>query len=386
MINNNTNFDIRDMSKYYGKKITKSLSDDSIKSYLNEIGAYPLLSAEDEAKYGKILHDNPEIINELSNNIDLYEDKEQVLEIIKKKKIELDIAKSIMVDSNLRLVVSIAKHYTGKGLSFLDLIQEGNMGLMRAVEKFDYSLGYKFSTYATWWIRQSITRGIGDYAKTVRLPIHLVEKINKLKMIENQFFFDYNREPTIKELADKMEMSVDSIKDLMKYREDPVSLNTLVGDEDDSELIEFVEDKNVNIEEEVLSEVDHQYILGLLTDAKLDGREKFIMLYRNGFSRDDVINVLDEKTITSMEENCFDRGLSLKWGVENTLEDTSKIYGVTRERIRQIQSKATNKLKRYLINNNPDLVISYAGLKSTDYKKATEKIEKDKTKVLKKTS
>lgn len=365
--------DRRDMDTYYGEGKKKTNTEDSVKSYLNEIAAFPLLSSEEEAKYGKIIKEYPDLIKELKENMEFADNKEEVLEFIEKKEKELEIAKSIMVDSNLKLVVSIAKHYNNKGLSFLDLIQEGNMGLMRAVEKYDYSLGYKFSTYATWWIRQAITRGIGDYGRTVRLPIHVYEKVNKLKAIESKFYLENGRNMTEAELALKMKLPIDQVRDLLKFRDEPVSLSVCIGEDDDSELVDFLQDDTVDVENQVLNEVDYDYILGLLDNAKLDDREKFIMLYRNGFSRDDLVKILGESTIKDMEKNSSSRGIIMSYADKNTLEDTAHIYAVTRERIRQIEAKAKSKIKKYLIKNNPDLVLTYADIKSKDYREALVK-------------
>ena len=359
-------FDIKDMSIYYGKSNKNKSSDDSIKAYLEEITSYPLLSYEEEVKYGKIIADNTELLNEYKDIIDVIDD-EEIIAYFNRKKEELDIARSIMINSNLRLVVSIAKHYVGKGLSLLDLIQEGNMGLMKAVDKYDYSKGNKFSTYATWWIRQSINRGIGDNGKTVRIPIHMGEKINKIKSIQNRYLNEFNRYPTNIEIAEELETTIDNVREILRYSEDPVSLSSKVGDEEDSELQDFIADENTDIEAEVLNELDRQYVLDLLKNAKLNDREKFIILYRNGFDKIDIINSIGEESVNDLELDAYGKDFKLNWGEENTLEETAMVYDVTRERIRQIQHKAQVKLKKYLTRNNPDLVLEYANPKSDEY-------------------
>ena len=369
--------DIRDKSRYVGKKGKKVNSSDLVKNYLAEISRYPLLSAEDEEKYGKIIKENPEIINSLKENIEFSDDKDKVLELIQKKEDEIKIAKQIMINSNLRLVVSIAKHYVGKGLTLLDLIQEGNLGLIRAVERFDYTYGTKFSTYATWWIKQCVTRGIADHGRTVRIPVHTVEKLNKLKSIEADFIKKYNRVPSEEELALEMDVPVDTVRDLIKYNEEPVSLNSFIQDEDNTELIEFIQDENVDVENETIDHINHQYTIDMLNKINLSDREKFIILYRNGYSREDIVSAIGEDAVKYIEFSSGKRNIDLNWGVENTFEETAEIYGVSRERIRQIVEKAKLKIKRYLLRENPDLVLSYAPKHSQEYNQALVKIMRE---------
>ena len=260
--------------------------DDPVKMYLKEIGKIPLLSADEE----RILAENME-----AGDIE---------------------AKKKLAETNLRLVVSIAKRYVGRGMQFLDLIQEGNMGLMKAVEKFDFRRGFKFSTYATWWIRQAITRSIADQARTIRIPVHMVETMNKLKREERQLQQELNREPTDEELAERMGMPVDKIREVHKIGQDPVSLETPIGEENDSHLGDFIKDES--------SMSPEKYAISEMLKSELN----------------DVL-----KTLTEREEKV----LRLRFGIDDgqslTLEEVGKIFGVTRERIRQIESKALRKLK-----------------------------------------
>ena len=259
---------------------------DPVRMYLKEIGKISLLTPEEEL--------------ELSRRV--AEGNEE--------------AKNILAESNLRLVVSIAKRYVGKNLSFLDLIQEGNIGLMKAVEKFDVSKGYKFSTYATWWIRQAITRAIADQAKTIRVPVHMVETINKLKRVQRQLTLELTREPTEEELAERMGMSPEKIREIFKISQDPLSLETPVGEESDSHLGEFIKDvTNLTPEEHAINAVLKDEIAELLLTA-LNEREEQVLKLRFG----------------------------LEDGTCRTLEEVGSIFGVTRERIRQIEAKALRKL------------------------------------------
>ena len=259
---------------------------DNVRMYLKEIGKISLLSLDEE--------------QELSKKIASGDEE----------------SKKILAESNLRLVVSIAKRYVGRGLLFLDLIQEGNIGLMKAVDKFDYDKGYKFSTYATWWIRQAITRALADQARTMRVPVHMVETINKLARVERQMALDLNREPTDKELAKKMGLSIDKIVEIRRISQDPVSLETPIGEEDDSHLGDFLADERTMGPEEY-------------TD--------YTML------KEELKSVLE--TLTKREEEVLELRFGLYDGTCHTLEEVGKKFGVTRERIRQIEAKALRKLR-----------------------------------------
>ena len=259
---------------------------DNVRMYLKEIGKISLLSLDEE--------------QELSKKIASGDEE----------------SKKILAESNLRLVVSIAKRYVGRGLLFLDLIQEGNIGLMKAVDKFDYDKGYKFSTYATWWIRQAITRALADQARTIRVPVHMVETINKLARVERQMALDLNREPTDKELAKKMGLSIDKIVEIRRISQDPVSLETPIGEEDDSHLGDFLADERTMGPEEY-------------TD--------YTML------KEELKSVLE--TLTKREEEVLELRFGLYDGTCHTLEEVGKEFDVTRERIRQIEAKALRKLR-----------------------------------------
>ena len=271
----------------------KDVSDDSVRMYLREIGRIPLLKTEEEIRLAKRIEAGDEN------------------------------AKRKLAEANLRLVVSIAKKYIGRGLSLLDLIQEGNTGLLRAVEKFDYHKGYKFSTYATWWIRQAITRAIADQARTIRIPVHMVETINKLIRVQRQLVQDLGREPLPEEIASEMEIPVEKVEHIMKISQETVSLEAPVGEEEDSKLGDFIEDKvSLSPEESAI----YQLMKGHVTEtlSMLAPREQKILRMRFG---------LDE--------------LSGKSGRTHTLEEVGKEFGVTRERIRQIEAKALQKLKKH---------------------------------------
>ncbi|GEK90661.1 RNA polymerase sigma factor RpoD [Alkalibacterium kapii] len=259
---------------------------DPVRMYLKEIGRVDLLSAAEEVS--------------LAKRIEAGE----------------DLAKQELAEANLRLVVSIAKRYVGRGMSFLDLIQEGNMGLMKAVEKFDYEKGFKFSTYATWWIRQAITRAIADQARTIRIPVHMVETINKLVRIQRQLLQDLGREPTPEEIGAEMDLPTEKVRDILKISQEPVSLETPIGEEDDSHLGDFIEDD------------------GATSPADNAAYE----LLKN-----ELEDVLD--TLTDREENVLRLRFGLDDGRQRTLEDVGKVFGVTRERIRQIEAKALRKLR-----------------------------------------
>ena len=259
---------------------------DPVRMYLKEIGKISLLSLDEELALSKRVEEGDEE------------------------------AKRLLAESNLRLVVSIAKRYVGRNLSFLDLIQEGNIGLMKAVDKFDASKGYKFSTYATWWIRQAITRAIADQAKTIRVPVHMVETINKLKRIQRQMTLELNREPTEAELAKKMNTTEEKVREIFKISQDPLSLETPIGEEDDSHLGDFLKDESsMSPEEYAINEV----------------------------LKDEIEEVLC--TLTPREEEVLKLRFGLKGGTCHTLEEVGNMFGVTRERIRQIEAKALRKLR-----------------------------------------
>lgn len=260
--------------------------EDPVRMYLKEIGKVPLLSADEEIELAKRMEEG---------------DTE---------------AKKRLVESNLRLVVSIAKRYMGRGMSFLDLIQEGNLGLIKAVEKFDYTKGYKFSTYATWWIRQAITRAIADQARTIRIPVHMTETINKLVRVSRQLLQELGTEPTPEEIAREMDMSVDKVREIMKLCQEPVSLETPVGEEDDSHLGDFLQDENAPIPADAAA---------------------FTLL------REQLLEVLE--TLTEREQKVIRLRFGLDDGRARTLEEVGKQFNVTRERIRQIEAKALRKLR-----------------------------------------
>ncbi|MDU7962303.1 MAG: RNA polymerase sigma factor RpoD, partial [Streptococcus sp.] len=259
---------------------------DPVRMYLKEIGVVPLLSNEEEKELAIAVE-----------NGDLE-------------------AKQRLAEANLRLVVSIAKRYVGRGMQFLDLIQEGNMGLMKAVDKFDYSKGFKFSTYATWWIRQAITRAIADQARTIRIPVHMVETINKLVREQRNLLQELGQDPTPEQIAERMEMTPDKVREILKIAQEPVSLETPIGEEDDSHLGDFIEDEVIE------NPVD--YTTRVVLREQLD-------------------EVLD--TLTDREENVLRLRFGLDDGKMRTLEDVGKVFNVTRERIRQIEAKALRKLR-----------------------------------------
>ena len=288
--------------------------DDHVKMYLKEIGKVNLLTPEEELSLAKRMADGEtakEQIEEIGENID--EDS--------KKQIDLLIAdgekaKKSLAEANLRLVVSIAKRYVGRGMLFLDLIQEGNLGLIKAVDKFDYTNGYKFSTYATWWIRQAITRAIADQARTIRIPVHMVETINKLVRVSRQLVQELGREPTPEELAKELNMPVDKVREISKISQEPVSLETPIGEEEDSHLGDFIPDEDAPAPSEAASFVLLKEQLGAVLET-LSEREAKVLRLRFG---------LDD-------------------GRARTLEEVGKEFDVTRERIRQIEAKALRKLR-----------------------------------------
>ncbi|WP_420843289.1 RNA polymerase sigma factor RpoD [Levilactobacillus senmaizukei] len=273
--------ELKDAGTTTGVKIN-----DPVRMYLKEIGRVNLLTADEEVALALRIEKGEEA------------------------------AKQELAEANLRLVVSIAKRYVGRGMQFLDLIQEGNMGLMKAVEKFDYRKGFKFSTYATWWIRQAITRAIADQARTIRIPVHMVETINKLIRIQRQLLQDLGREPTPEEIGAEMDMPTEKVREILKIAQEPVSLETPIGEEDDSHLGDFIEDQDAT------SPADHA---------------AYELL------KEQLESVLD--TLTDREENVLRLRFGLDDGRTRTLEEVGKVFGVTRERIRQIEAKALRKLR-----------------------------------------
>lgn len=286
---------------------------DPVKMYLKEIGQIPLLDPKEEPIIARQIQEGEEA-KEAMKNPDLSdEEKKKLAKVIA----DGEQAKQTLISSNLRLVVSIAKKYVGRGMLFLDLIQEGNCGLIKAVEKFDYTKGFKFSTYATWWIRQSITRAIADQARTIRIPVHMVETINKLTRIQRQLVQDLGRDPLPEEIAEKMEnISAEKVREIQKIALDPVSLETPIGEEDDSHLGDFIEDKDT------LSPDDYT---------------------NNQLLKDEINAVL--QGLTEREEKVLRLRFGLLDGRTRTLEEVGKKFNVTRERIRQIEAKALRKLK-----------------------------------------
>ena len=285
----------------YDQASTYTKVNDPVKMYLKEIGRVPLLKADEEVVLAKRIEDgiaNPDDPKLVQDGID---------------------AKNELISANLRLVVAIAKKYTGRGMLFLDLIQEGNMGLIKAVDKFDYTKGFKFSTYATWWIRQAITRAIADQARTIRIPVHMVETINKMTRIQRQLVQEFGRDPSAEEIAERMGsgMTADKVREIQKIALDPVSLETPIGEEDDSHLGDFIEDKDA-----------------LSPDQ-----------YANNELLKDEINLI-LSTLTDREEKVIRLRFGLEDGRTRTLEEVGKEFDVTRERIRQIEAKAIRKLKQ----------------------------------------
>lgn len=286
---------------------------DPVKMYLKEIGQIPLLDPKEEPIIARQIQEGEQAKEDIKN-LDLSEEERKKLQKVID---EGENAKQTLISSNLRLVVSIAKKYVGRGMLFLDLIQEGNCGLIKAVEKFDYTKGFKFSTYATWWIRQSITRAIADQARTIRIPVHMVETINKLTRIQRQLVQDLGRDPMPEEIAEKMEnISAEKVREIQKIALDPVSLETPIGEEDDSHLGDFIEDKDT------LSPDDYT---------------------NNQLLKDEINAVLEG--LTEREEKVLRLRFGLLDGRTRTLEEVGKEFNVTRERIRQIEAKALRKLK-----------------------------------------
>lgn len=286
---------------------------DPVKMYLKEIGQIPLLDPKEEPIIARQIQEGEQAKEDIKNPDLSEEERKKLQKVID----EGENAKQTLISSNLRLVVSIAKKYVGRGMLFLDLIQEGNCGLIKAVEKFDYTKGFKFSTYATWWIRQSITRAIADQARTIRIPVHMVETINKLTRIQRQLVQDLGRDPLPEEIAEKMEnISAAKVREIQKIALDPVSLETPIGEEDDSHLGDFIEDKDT------LSPDDYT---------------------NNQLLKDEINAVLEG--LTEREEKVLRLRFGLLDGRTRTLEEVGKEFNVTRERIRQIEAKALRKLK-----------------------------------------
>ena len=298
--------------------------EDPVRMYLKEIGKVPLLSADEEIELAQNMEDGAvatEKINVLKGRLDgaSEAEKAEIQKEIKAMQKDIDLgsdAKKRLAEANLRLVVSIAKRYVGRGMLFLDLIQEGNLGLIKAVEKFDYKKGYKFSTYATWWIRQAITRAIADQARTIRIPVHMVETINKLIRVSRQLLQELGREPSPEEIAKEMNMPVERVREILKISQEPVSLETPIGEEEDSHLGDFIKDDNVPVPADAaaftLLKEQLEEVLGTLTE-----REQKVLTLRFG----------------------------LEDGRARTLEEVGKEFNVTRERIRQIEAKALRKLR-----------------------------------------
>jgi len=272
--------------EYDDASFASTITDDPVKLYLKEIGTYPLLSVSEEIELAKKIEEG---------------DAQ---------------AKQMLAESNLRLVVSIAKRYVGRGLSFLDLIQEGNLGLIKAVDKFDYNKGYKFSTYATWWIRQAITRSIADQSRTIRIPVHMSEVINKTYRVSRNLLQELGREPSEQEIADAMKLPIEKVREILKVSADPISLDTPIGEEDDSHLGDFIKDDSIMGPEEAASYAVLQDQIAKLLETLTD-REQRVLILRFG----------------------------LQDGRTRTLEEVGKEFNVTRERIRQIEAKALRKLR-----------------------------------------
>ena len=291
----------------------KAPTNDPVRMYLKEIGKVPLLTAEEEVDLAKRIEAGLFASEKLATSRKIADKTRKDLEAIER---DGQLAKKKLVEANLRLVVSIAKRYVGRGMLFLDLIQEGNLGLIRAVEKFDYTKGYKFSTYATWWIRQAITRAIADQARTIRIPVHMVETINKLIRIQRQLLQDLGREPTPEEIAKEMDLTPDKVREILKVSQEPVSLETPIGEEEDSHLGDFIEDSDAVVPVDAAS---------------------FILLQEQ---LDSVLHTLSER-----EKKVIQLRFGLTDGHPRTLEEVGREFGVTRERIRQIESKTLSKLR-----------------------------------------
>ncbi|HEY8435821.1 MAG TPA: RNA polymerase sigma factor RpoD [Haloplasmataceae bacterium] len=292
---------------------TKIKINDPVRMYLKEIGKVELLTAEEEVNLAKLIEYGKYAKQQVeSGNYKDEKEKQDYLDAVERG----EMAKQRLIEANLRLVVSIAKRHVGRGMLFLDLIQEGNMGLMKAVDKFDYTKGFKFSTYATWWIRQAITRAIADQARTIRIPVHMVETINKLVRCQRQLMQELGREPSPEEIAAKMETTPEKVREIIKISQEPISLESPVGEEDDSNLGDFIPDTDAISPDEYAS---------------------------NELLKDELRNVLE--TLTDREERVLRLRFGLDDGRMRTLEEVGKEFGVTRERIRQIEAKALRKLR-----------------------------------------
>jgi RNA polymerase primary sigma factor len=292
----------------------KAPTNDPVRMYLKEIGKVPLLTAKEEVDLAKRIEKGEAAAAKLAGKGNRLgrEEKRRLKQLAE----DGQAAKRKLVEANLRLVVSIAKRYVGRGMLFLDLIQEGNLGLIRAVEKFDFRKGFKFSTYATWWIRQAITRAIADQARTIRIPVHMVETINKLIRVQRQLLQDLGREPMPEEIAREMQLTPEKVREILKVSQEPVSLETPIGEEEDSQLGDFIEDQEAVIPANAAS---------------------FVLL------QDQLREVLD--SLSERERRVIELRFGLKSGHPRTLEEVGRVFGVTRERIRQIESKTLSKLR-----------------------------------------
>ncbi|MEP7056138.1 MAG: RNA polymerase sigma factor [Actinomycetota bacterium] len=290
-----------------------SPTSDPVRMYLKDIGKVPLLTAEEEVDLAKRVEAGVFASEKLATTPKLGAAMRRDLQAIER---DGQLAKKKLVEANLRLVVSIAKRYVGRGMLFLDLIQEGNLGLIRAVEKFDYTKGYKFSTYATWWIRQAISRALADQARTIRIPVHMVEMINKCVRIQRQLLSELGREPTPEEIAKEMELTPEKVREIQKYGQEPISLETTIGDEGDSQLGDFIEDSDAVVPADAAAFI--------LLQEQLDA-----VLY----------------TLSEREKKVIQLRFGLTDGRSRTLEEVGHEFGVTRERIRQIESKTLSKLR-----------------------------------------
>ena len=285
---------------------------DTVRLYLREIGLVDLLTTEDERRLAQLIEEGHVAAGEIDAGVDDPTQQRVLIRAVQRG----ERAKSELTQANLRLVVSIAKRYSGRGMQLLDLIQEGNLGLMRAVDKFDHTKGFKFSTYATWWIRQAITRAIADQARTIRIPVHMVEHMNRLTRMRRQMHQELEREPTVDELATKLQMEPEKVRDLLRYAMDPLSLDSPVGEEDESNLGDFIEDANV--------------------DGPADAATRAML-------HEAVEQVLGE--LSEREQEIVRMRFGLDGGQAKTLEEVGKEFGVTRERIRQIEAKTLAKLR-----------------------------------------